>query len=48
MRFTIKLKLLLAFGFIITMLVGTAIYSVSSIADVNNHWTETLNGLPLV
>jgi methyl-accepting chemotaxis protein len=44
MRFTIKLKLLLAFGFIITMLVGTAFYSVSSIADVNNHWTETLNG----
>ncbi|MDH4440851.1 MAG: methyl-accepting chemotaxis protein [Rhizobium sp.] len=44
MRFTIKLKLLLAFGFIITMLVGTAIYSVSSIADVNTHWTETLNG----
>ena len=44
MRFTIKLKLLLAFGFIITMLVGTAFYSVSSIADVNTHWTETLNG----
>jgi methyl-accepting chemotaxis protein len=44
MRFTIKLKLLLAFGFIITMLVGTAFYSVTSIADVNTHWTETLNG----
>ncbi|RKE77510.1 methyl-accepting chemotaxis protein, partial [Rhizobium sp. AG855] len=44
MRFTIKLKLLLAFGFIITMLVGTAFYSVSSIADVNSHWSDTLNG----
>ncbi|WP_244474812.1 HAMP domain-containing protein, partial [Rhizobium sp. Root1240] len=44
MRFTIKLKLLLAFGFIITMLVGTAIYSVQSIADVNTHWSNTLDG----
>jgi len=44
MRFTIKLKLLMAFGFIITMLIGTAFFSVSSIADVNTHWTETLNG----
>ncbi|MFN3718570.1 MAG: methyl-accepting chemotaxis protein [Rhizobium rhizophilum] len=44
MRFTIKLKLLLAFGFIITMLVGTAFFSVTSIADVNGHWSDTLNG----
>ena len=44
MRFTIKLKLLLAFGFIITMLVGSAFFSVTSIADVNEHWSDTLNG----
>ena len=44
MRFTIKLKLFLAFGFIVTMLVGTAIYSVSSLANVNDHWSDTLHG----
>jgi methyl-accepting chemotaxis protein len=44
MRFTIKLKLLLAFGFIISMLVGTAVYNVMSLAAVNNHWSEAVHG----
>ncbi|MGR6429836.1 methyl-accepting chemotaxis protein [Rhizobium sp. PAMB 3174] len=44
MRFTIKLKLLLAFGFIISMLVGTAVYNVISLAAVNDHWSEAVHG----
>jgi methyl-accepting chemotaxis protein len=44
MRFTIKLKLLLTFGFIITMLMGTAIYSVMSLGNVNGSWTNTVDG----
>ncbi|MCQ2003290.1 methyl-accepting chemotaxis protein [Rhizobium sp. NRK18] len=44
MRFTIKLKLLLAFGFIISMLVGTAVYNVMSLAAVNDHWSEAVHG----
>ncbi|MCO6188607.1 methyl-accepting chemotaxis protein [Rhizobium sp. L1K21] len=44
MRFTIKLKLLLAFGFVILMLVGTALYNVMSLSAVNGHWSEAVNG----
>jgi len=44
MRFTIKLKLLLTFAVVIAMLVGTAIYSITTLGQVNNNWSDTLSG----
>ncbi|MEM5474645.1 methyl-accepting chemotaxis protein [Hoeflea sp. AS60] len=44
MRFTIKLKLLLTFSFVILMLVGTAGYSIISLANVNTQWGDALHG----
>ncbi|MFJ6321696.1 MULTISPECIES: methyl-accepting chemotaxis protein [unclassified Rhizobium] len=44
MRFTIKLKLLLTFAVVIAMLLGTAIYSITTLAQVNDNWSETLTG----
>ena len=44
MRFTIKMKLLLTFGFLILMLIGTAAYSIMTLGNVNNNWSETLSG----
>ncbi|MFS8050830.1 methyl-accepting chemotaxis protein, partial [Rhizobium sp. BR 314] len=44
MRFTIKLKLLLTFAVVIAMLLGTAIYSVTTLGQVNDNWSETLTG----
>ncbi|NLR98236.1 HAMP domain-containing protein [Rhizobium sp. P38BS-XIX] len=44
MRFTIKLKLLLTFAIVIAMLLGTAVYSVSTVGQVNDTWSSTLSG----
>ncbi|MBM7045971.1 MULTISPECIES: methyl-accepting chemotaxis protein [Rhizobium] len=44
MRFTIKLKLLLTFAVVIAMLLGTAIYSITTLGQVNNNWSDTLSG----
>ncbi|MGV1757281.1 methyl-accepting chemotaxis protein [Rhizobium sp. A22-96] len=44
MRFTIKLKLLLTFAVVIAMLLGTAIYSITTLGQVNDNWSDTLTG----
>ncbi|NEI73834.1 HAMP domain-containing protein [Rhizobium lusitanum] len=44
MRFTIKLKLLLTFAVVIAMLLGTAVYSVATLGQVNDNWSDTLTG----
>ncbi|MGG6892537.1 methyl-accepting chemotaxis protein [Rhizobium sp. BR 315] len=44
MRFTIKLKLLLAFAVVIAMLLGTAVYSITTLGQVNDNWSDTLTG----
>ncbi|RKD72430.1 methyl-accepting chemotaxis protein [Rhizobium sp. WW_1] len=44
MRFTIKLKLLLTFAVVIAMLLGTAVYSISTLGQVNGNWSDTLSG----
>ncbi|HEV7247984.1 MAG TPA: methyl-accepting chemotaxis protein [Shinella sp.] len=44
MRFTIKLKLFLAFGFMLAVLVGTAAYSITSLAGLNTALSDVLNG----
>ncbi|MFK0161296.1 methyl-accepting chemotaxis protein [Rhizobium sp. NPDC090279] len=44
MRFTIKLKLLLTFAVVIAMLLGTAVYSITTLGKVNDNWSDTLSG----
>ncbi|ASW09082.1 methyl-accepting chemotaxis protein [Rhizobium sp. 11515TR] len=44
MRFTIKLKLLLTFAVVIAMLLGTAVYSIATLGQVNDNWSDTLTG----
>ena len=44
MRFTIKLKLLLTFAVVIAMLLGTAVYSITTLGQVNDNWSDTLSG----
>ncbi|AYD03206.1 methyl-accepting chemotaxis protein [Neorhizobium sp. NCHU2750] len=44
MRFTIKLKLALAFGLIILMLIGTAGYGVLSLGNLNDNLGDVLQG----
>ncbi|WP_368518607.1 methyl-accepting chemotaxis protein [Rhizobium sp.] len=44
MRFTIKLKLLLTFAVVIAMLLGTAVYSIKTLGQVNDNWSDTLSG----
>ncbi|MDR3508345.1 MAG: MCP four helix bundle domain-containing protein, partial [Caulobacteraceae bacterium] len=44
MRITIKLKLALAFGLIIALLLGAAAFSVSGLANLNNGLTEMVQG----
>ncbi|WP_377294774.1 methyl-accepting chemotaxis protein [Rhizobium sp. SG2393] len=44
MRFTIKLKLTLAFAFILTILAGLSVYSVLSLGTVNDAIAELANG----
>ena len=44
MRFTIKLKLTLAFAFLIVLLVGTAYYGVNSLGNMNNMMSELIEG----
>ncbi|MFZ0268700.1 methyl-accepting chemotaxis protein, partial [Caulobacter sp.] len=44
MRFTIKLKLGIAFGLLIAMLMGATIFAVVSLADLNNNLKSVLSG----
>jgi len=44
MRFTIKLKLTLAFAFLIVLLVGTAYYGVNSLGNMNNMMSDLIEG----
>ena len=44
MRFTIKLKLAIAFAFLIVLLVGTAGYGVVSLAGLNDTLGNVLSG----
>ena len=44
MRFTIKLKLGIAFGLLIAMLMGATIFSVVSLADLNNNLKAVVAG----
>ncbi|QCI99761.1 methyl-accepting chemotaxis protein [Agrobacterium larrymoorei] len=44
MRFTIKLKLAIAFGLIIAMMGGLSIYSISSVNDLNNAISQVIAG----
>ena len=44
MRFTIKLKLFLTFGFMIAVLVGTAGYGIMSLGGLNTTLSDVLNG----
>src|SRR5688572_24146408 len=44
MRFTIKLKLTLAFAFLIVLLVGTAYYGVNSLGNMNNMMSNLIDG----
>src|SRR5690606_16337119 len=44
MRFTIKLKLFLAFGFIMAMLAGTAGYGIVSLGGLNATLGDVLTG----
>ncbi|MCF3638632.1 methyl-accepting chemotaxis protein [Rhizobium sp. TRM95111] len=44
MRFTIKLKLFLAFGFMLAVLIGTAGYGIMSLGSLNTTLSDVLNG----
>ena len=44
MKFTIKLKLGLAFAVMIVLLLATAIYGVTSLSELNNAMTQMSNG----
>ena len=44
MRFTIKLKLAIAFGFVITLLLGTAGYGIVSLSTLNDNLEQVLQG----
>ncbi len=44
MRFTIKLKLAMAFGFVITLLLGTAGYGILSLGNLNQTVEDVLQG----
>ena len=44
MRFTIKLKLFLTFGFMLAVLVGTAAYGIMSLGSLNTTLSDVLNG----
>ncbi|MGX5721237.1 methyl-accepting chemotaxis protein [Shinella zoogloeoides] len=44
MRFTIKLKLFLTFGFMIAVLLGTAGYGIMSLGGLNTTLSDVLNG----
>jgi methyl-accepting chemotaxis protein len=44
MRFTIKLKLALAFGFVIILLLGSAVYSIMSLSSLNNAISDLIAG----
>ena len=44
MRFTIKLKLFLTFGFMLAVLVGTATYGIMSLGGLNDTLSAVLNG----
>ncbi|MDW5312578.1 methyl-accepting chemotaxis protein [Rhizobium sp. PL01] len=44
MRFTIKLKLAIAFGFVITLLLGTAGYGIVSLGNLNQTVEDVLQG----
>ena len=44
MRFTIKLKLALAFGVIILMMAGTSIYGIMSLSSLNDAITNLIAG----
>jgi methyl-accepting chemotaxis protein len=44
MRFTIKMKLGLAFGLIIALLVGTAFYGMTSLGSLNQAITDLIAG----
>ncbi|UDF30674.1 UNVERIFIED_ORG: methyl-accepting chemotaxis protein [Roseateles sp. XES5] len=44
MRFTIKLKLFLTFGFMLAVLVGTATYGIISLGGLNTTLSDVLNG----
>ncbi len=44
MRFTIKLKLFLTFGFMLAVLVGTAAYGIMSLGGLNTTLSDVLNG----
>ena len=44
MRFTIKLKLFLTFGFMLAVLVGTAAYGIMSLGSLNATLSDVLNG----
>ena len=44
MRFTIKLKLFLTFGFMLAVLVGTAAYGIMSLGGLNATLSDVLNG----
>ena len=44
MRFTIKLKLFLTFGFMLAVLVGTATYGIISLGSLNTALSDVLNG----
>ncbi|MCV9961756.1 methyl-accepting chemotaxis protein [Pararhizobium sp. BT-229] len=44
MRFTIKLKLFLTFGFMLAVLIGTAAYGITSLGGLNTTLGDVLNG----
>lgn len=44
MRFTIKSKLALAFGLIIVLLAGLAVYSITSLGTLNSAITRLIDG----
>ena len=44
MRFTIKLKLFLTFGFMLAVLVGTAAYGIISLGGLNTTLGDVLSG----
>jgi methyl-accepting chemotaxis protein len=44
MRFTIKLKLAMAFGFVIVLLIGSAIYGVISLSSLNDAISDLIAG----
>src|ERR1700744_683098 len=44
MRFTIKLKLAMAFGFVIVLLIGSAIYGIVSLSSLNDAISDLIAG----